>query len=124
MSIVLDASALLAVILDESGASAVISRMDGAMMSSVNLAEIYGRLVPNEAEEQLLVRLVSHLTVAAFDSAQARDAGMLRPGTKTLGLSLGDRACLALARRERALILTSDFRLSRAKVGVDIQMIR
>lgn len=51
---------------------------------------------------------VLHLKVEPFEDDQCRDAGMLRPARKALGLSLGDRACFALARRKRAAALTTD----------------
>jgi PIN domain nuclease of toxin-antitoxin system len=54
----------------------------------------------------------------------ARQTGALRPATKALGLSLGDRACLALARRERLPILTADRSWAKLDLGIPIKVMR
>jgi PIN domain nuclease of toxin-antitoxin system len=59
-----------------------------------------------------------------FDEELARGAGALRPATKSLGLSLGDRACLALAQREGLPVLTADRAWAKLAVGVEVKVIR
>lgn len=126
-SVVLDASAVLAVLHGEPGADVVASALVGtAIISSVNLAEIVGKLadagVPRRSMAEILDPL--GIEVAPFDADLAYRAGMLRPLTRGKGLSLGDRACLALA-LERALpVLTADAIWHDLAVGVDVRPIR
>lgn len=107
---VLDASALLCLLKGESGAERVMAALPRAWVSAVNLSEVYAKLADAGGSEDRIARAVGglHLRVEPFDDAQARRAGMLRPMTKALGLSLGDRACLALAQHRGALALTTD----------------
>ena len=95
-------------------------------MSAVNLAEIFTKLAerglsPPEADS-ILYRY--RFEVVPFDEALARQTGALRPETKSLGLSLGDRACLALAQREHLPVFTADRNWTKLKVGVEIRVIR
>lgn len=111
MSVVLDASALLAFLNSEPGADMVEARIaEGAAMSSVNLAEVVAKL--NEREMPLLEieNVVSDLglQIEPFDAASAYVTGELRQLTKQAGLSLGDRACLALGIRDSRTVLTAD----------------
>ena len=94
---VLDASALLAAMLGERGAQTVAAHFSDACISSVNLSEVVAKLsergVPDESIHESLSDL--DLDVRDFNTAQALRAGALRNPTKSKGLSLGDRACLA-----------------------------
>lgn len=108
--IVLDASALMALLLGEPGADAVEASLDRAIISTVNLAEVAGKLAERgmpEAEIHQVVETLG-LETTPFDEDQAYLAGDLRPSTRAMGLSLGDRACLALGRSLGAEILTAD----------------
>jgi ribonuclease VapC len=107
---VLDASALLCLLKGEHGADRVIACLPRAWVSAVNLTEVYAKLADAGGTESRIAQAIGglHLRVEAFDDAQARSAGMLRPITKSFGLSLGDRACLALARHRGAIALTTD----------------
>lgn len=124
--VVLDASALLALLLDEPGGSGAAERMHGAWIGAVNLAEVVGRLVdggvPEDACREALGGL--DLRVVPFDESAAYAAGALRASTRKAGLSLGDRACLALARRLDRPALTADRAWSRLRVGVEIEILR
>jgi PIN domain nuclease of toxin-antitoxin system len=111
--IVLDASALLALLQREEGADLVTQALadpQGALISSVNHAEVVARLsdwgVPLGAIQEALSALP--LRVVAFDEALPYRSGQLRPLTRAKGLSLGDRACLALAQRDSLTALTAD----------------
>ena len=103
--IVLDASALMAVLREEPGAAGVEAVLDDAAISTVNLSEVQAKLVergsPPEAAWSWLVDL--DLDVIDFDASQARVAGDLRPLTRAHGLSFGDRACLALVGMSNSL---------------------
>jgi ribonuclease VapC len=125
-SLVLDASAVLAVILAEAGADVVISRLPGAYLSCVNLAEIATRALdlgkPLEETAREIGRLPLH--IAAYDAEQAYCSASLRSAARPLGLSLGDRACLALAMTRKATVLTGDRNWRKLDVGIDIVVFR
>jgi ribonuclease VapC len=97
--VVLDASVLLAILNQEAGAEGLTPELlSGAAISTVNLAEVQGKLVgrglsPEDAWEAALSPIRE---AVPFTSEQARIAGDLVAQTSPLGLSLGDRACLAL----------------------------
>jgi ribonuclease VapC len=107
---VLDASALLALMLDERGAARIEACLPDAVIGAVNLSEVIAKLqeraVPDAVIDQSIVELA--LTILPFDAAQADRAGKLRAATRRHGLSLGDRACLALAAERGAVALTTD----------------
>ena len=125
-SAVLDSSAILAVLNDEPGADVVVSMMDDALVSTVNYAEVVAKLVERggtTAAAQAALLSVA-LTTVDFDSALAVRTGGLRGETLRRGLSLGDRACLALAEREGVPALTGDRSWVGAVSSVDIRLIR
>lgn len=107
---VLDASALLAAFFDEPGAEVVAERMNGALMSAVNLSEVVAKLTDRGAAREQITEIIAQLDIeiVSHDGAQAMTAGLLRRETRSSGLSLGDRACLALAIERRAVALTGD----------------
>ena len=107
---VLDASALLCLLQEEDGAERVVLALPRASISAVNLSEVYAKLSEVGGSEARIAQAIDglHLRVVPFDDVQARAVGMLRPLTKSLGLSLGDRACLALAQQRGATALTAD----------------
>ena len=126
--VVLDASALLALLLDEPGATRVKDALDGSMMSTVNLAEVvsyYAKLGAGRAEIQEMLRGLP-IRYASDDPDLAHEVGMLRPVTLAAGLSLGDRYCLALAKREDRNALTGERRWTQvaASAGVGVELIR
>ena len=128
MRAVVDSSALLALILDEPGASEVEPLLDALVISTVNLAEVVAALARDGNPEEEVRGIVTDLalTAVAPDEEMAIDAGLLRAATDPAGLSLGDRFCLALARRLAAPVLTADKawrRIERA-AGVQIRTIR
>lgn len=129
MTVLLDSSALLARLLDGPGQDLVLEAIaSDAAMSSVNLAEVMTRLMrdgvaPNDAEQALAMLPV---TIHAFDDALALRAGAMFAVTRQFGLSLGDRACLALAQRENLPVLSADRIWAEAAplVGVTVTLIR
>ncbi|CAK0752152.1 ribonuclease VapC [Azospirillaceae bacterium] len=106
----LDSSAVLAVLLDEAGADRVTGVLPGALLSAVNLSEGIGKLCERgmPASEAGLAVAALGADIVAFDEEQAKLAGELRPLTRAAGLSLGDRACLALSRLRRLPAMTTD----------------
>lgn len=123
---VLDASAILALIQGEPGADVVDKALSGAMMSAVNVAEVAARLsdfgMPDE-EVRATVRDL-RMDIVDFDAAMAFGSAALRGATRAKGLSLGDRACLALAAANDAPALTADWSWGELDVGIEIRMIR
>lgn len=125
-SVVLDASAVLALLQNEPGADAVLASLAGATISAVNLSEVVARLADREVPAEDIRRAVAHLglRVEPFDADAAYRAGMLRPQTRPLGLSLGDRACLALANALGVAALTADRQWRELALGIEIRSIR
>jgi len=123
---VLDASAVLAFLLGEPGSAIVQERIAGGHWSAVNYAEVLTRLAELSGSledtrsqiEQLELELIP------FDAEQAALTAVLRPLTRKYGLSLADRACLALAISSKRTVLTADQSWSKLAVGVDIVQIR
>jgi ribonuclease VapC len=110
VTVVLDASALLAVFNDEPGADRVIEVLDDSVINTVNLAEVAAALIAkgkSESQARAAIRAAGCAVVEA-DHELGLDAGFLRKLTKPLGLSLGDRFCLAQGRRMSAPVMTAD----------------
>jgi PIN domain nuclease of toxin-antitoxin system len=107
---VLDASAVLCLLQEEKGAERVAEALPAAIIGAVNYSEVVGKLVDAGIDGATVDGLIDklQLKVIPFDRAQARLAGSLRATTRKLGLSLGDRACLALAAAEGATALTCE----------------
>lgn len=125
--IVLDASALLVLINGEPGAEKLPLELLGeAVSSTVNLAEVQGKLVsrgldPTAAWEVSMSPIRESVD---FTAEQAKLAGSLVAETRLLGLSLGDRACLALGIALKAPIYTADRSWKNLKLGVRIHSMR
>ncbi len=125
--IVLDASALLAVLNREPGAEKLTPHLlSAATSSTVNLAEVQSKLVsrgikPDEAWEATISPIRE---AAVFTDQQAKIAGSLIARTSAFGLSLGDRACLALGIAFKAPVYTADRSWKNLKLGVRIHLVR
>jgi ribonuclease VapC len=125
--VVLDASALMAVINREAGAEMLTPQiMSAAATSTVNLAEVHGKLLhrgfsPDDA--WAAANGVVHEAVV-FTAEHAKTAGDLIIQTRALGLSLGDRACLALGIALRAPVYTADRSWKNLKLGIRVHLIR
>jgi PIN domain nuclease of toxin-antitoxin system len=124
--VVLDSSAVLAVINAEPGADCVIAVLDGALLSAVNHAEVVTKLTERGVNRELARSTVLKIGVQVIDFGidLADRAGELRRETRHLGLSLGDRACLALAEHEGLPAITADKKWAAVDIGVDIRVIR
>jgi len=123
---ILDASALLALLNAEDGSAFVQEYLLRSSISSVNLAEVVTRLSSHEMPEGEIrdALAVLGLEIIPFDEEQAFRAGLLSAYTRPLGLSLGDRACLALALTTHSIALTADREWEKLDIGVEIRLIR
>jgi ribonuclease VapC len=124
---VMDSTALIAVVYQEPGYERVVEILDKSAISAVNLAEIINKLVlrgsPAETVRETLLRL--ELTVQDWTEDLAYRSAEFTPFNKSHGLSLGDRACLTLAKQLRATAVTSDRAWRRIpSLGVRVMMFR
>lgn len=128
MIAVIDAAALLCVLLNEPGSDVALPALRGGLMSAVNLSECYSRGVERGAPMPAVLRAIERfeMLVVPFDAALAWETAMLREPTRPVGASLGDRACLALARQRQLPMFTGDRRLATIDpaIGIDIRLIR
>ena len=125
-AIVLDASAILALLKREQGADRVKAVLDQAAICAVNVAEVQSKLVVGGLSRQAAEARIRFLgcTILPFDEEQAIEAGSLIAQTRSLGLSLGDRACLALAIERKATVYTTDKAWKSLNLGIKIEVIR
>ncbi len=126
MPVVLDTSAILAVIFSERASERVVAVANGAMLSVVNLTEILTRCIDRDFPGKAASEFVTYFNInlIAFDATLAKRAAELRRTTRQRGLSLGDRACLALALQENAVAVTADRNWGDLQVGCKIEIIR
>lgn len=125
-SVVVDASAILALLHDEPGSHEVESNLDRASLSAVNLAEVLQKSLERGVAPEGLRRDLESLgiSIVPFTAEDAVASAELRHDTRHLGLSLGDRACLALALRLSSTVLTADRVWGQLQVGVEVNVIR
>ncbi len=125
---VLDASAVLAVLFGEPGAELVYNAMNNSHISVVNLSEVYATLLDGGMTFDDAEELVDPLPfrIRTYRDGHAKQTAQLRPLTRHLGLSLGDRACLTCALSALLPVLTADRRMAEASglLGLDIRLIR
>ena len=118
---------MLVLLHEEAGADEVEAALDGAAISCVNLSEVLQKAEQHNVDTEGLEFDLQGLGVRLydFDSRSARDAAELWPITRRLGLSLGDRACLALARSLGGVAVTTDKRWAELDTtGVSIEVVR
>jgi len=124
--VVLDASAFLAMANREPGAEAIAGLLQDSVMSAVNAAEVIQKLAQKgmslDDAEAYLRRFVGE--VKSFTLAQATLTASLAPLTRQLGLSLGDRACLALGKTLNLPVFTANQRWTQVDVGVAVELVR
>lgn len=124
--VILDASALLALLNQEKGYDMVEAALPYAIMSTVNFSEVAAVLLNTGLLQGDIKPMMQELIkeVIPFDQNQAFIAAALRKTTKTWGLSFGDRACLSLAKYQQLSVLTADKVWSKLGKDIDIQIIR
>ena len=126
MNIVLDSSAVLALLWKEPGADVVAKSIAHASISTVNASEVIAKMVDRGIDDATAehILLTLGLNIISFDTHTAIMTGQLRRETKSLGLSLGDRACIALGSAQKCTILTADRAWSQVNMDVHIDLIR
>ena len=124
---VIDSIAILAFLNRESGQDRVREILsEGAVVSTVNQSEIFSKLLESGVPEVEISLIFSYLdlTIVNFDEQAAWETARLRSITKMIGLSLGDRACLGLARQLQLPVATADRIWASLEIGVEIEVIR
>jgi len=123
---VLDSSAILALFEKEQGWEKVRAALPDGIVSSLTLAEVVTRLTLRGGKPWQVAAAWDDLRlfVETFDDARARVAGLLVDKTRSLGLSLADRACLALARELGLPVVTADRSWREVQIGVEVVLIR
>jgi ribonuclease VapC len=123
---VVDSSVLLAVLLGERGSELAIPILEGALLGTVNLTEVHTRMISLGATAaHAWDRILNfHCEISPLTQTQARIAAELVTTTRPLGLSLGDRACLALAIERKAKVYTTDRAWKRLNLEIPVEVIR
>jgi PIN domain nuclease of toxin-antitoxin system len=128
--IVLDASSVIALINREKGCEIVEKYLDGAIISTVNFAEVIAvvnrELFKTEVDRTEGLKLITDTLpqIIDFDVNQAIMSASFDAITRKYGLSLGDRACLALAKYKNIPVLTADKTWGKLNLGIKIKLIR
>jgi ribonuclease VapC len=123
---VLDASALIAFLRKEPGSEKVTAVLPRSCISAVNLAETLGKMVEHGKPLEGVCYQVERLRVSVvpFDEEQARIAASMWKPTRIIGMSLGDRACIALALKTSLPAFTTEEKWTRCELGVQVVKIR
>jgi PIN domain nuclease of toxin-antitoxin system len=122
----LDASAVLAMMLGEDGGNQVRERLASSQISSVNLSEVVAKLQDGGVPDEVITSSLAELNfdVIAFNQSQAVRAGLLRASTRSNGLSLGDRACLSAAGSCNAVAVTTDRAWGKLELDIVVEVLR
>ena len=126
MTVVLDASALLAYLQDEPGSEVIDQILPESIMSSVNWSEVVQKSIAAgiDTDRMLEEFQALGLNIELFTVEDAELAGKLWKQTYKIGLSLGDRACLSLSMRFGVSVLTSDRVWASLNLPLDVRLIR
>jgi ribonuclease VapC len=124
--VVLDTSAVLALLRNEPGAEPVRAALPAAAMSAANYAELISKLIErgSPASEAIISAADLGLTVVALGAAAAVRVGAMHETTRGRGISLGDRACLALGAELALPVLTADRAWAELDLGIEVVLIR
>ena len=125
-AIVFDSSVVISILKQEQGFERAESSLNDALISTVNLSEVATYLARNGVPKNTIQEVIASfpIQVIPFDKSLAIQAGCLYSLCKHLGLSLGDRACLALAMSRELTVLTADKVWQQLDLGISIQLIR
>ena len=125
-AVVFDSSVLIAILRQEPGSEVGEQSLNDALISTVNLAEVATYLARNSVPPETINQALAAfpIEVVPFDREQGLIAGCLYPDCKSLGLSLGDRACLALAKSKSLPVLTADKAWLELEIDVSVNSIR
>ncbi len=126
MKCVVDGSVILAYVLGEEGGDVLAGDGGPFLLSAVNLTEVLTKVIERGMNPDDVVRALRLLPIehVGHDRNDAMATARLRQPTRHLGLSLGDRACLALGQRHGVPVLTSDRDWARLDLGIDVRLIR
>jgi len=124
--IVLDASVIIAAVLQEPGGEHAVGHPLPPLVSAVNYAEALTRLVDLGRHSNAVYEALSlvPMEIVGFEQHQAEISAELRSATRSHGLSLGDRACLALAVSRKAKALTADRAWEQLALPIEIELVR
>ena len=125
--IIFDASAVIALLAKEKGFEVIKRHLKNAIISSVNISEVYKYCIDKQnltADECKNIMGISGIKIIDFDEKQALIAADIYPKNKEYGLSLGDRACIALATEKKYPILTCDKIWEKINLDVKFIMVR
>ena len=125
-AIVFDSSVVIAILMQERGFESAEGLLNEALISTVNWAEVATYLARNSVPKETIQEVLASfpIQVVPFDESLAIQTGCLYPLCKHLGLSLGDRSCLALAISRKLPVLTADQVWSKLDLGIPIQVLR
>ena len=126
MSVVLDASALIAFFKREPGADVVERSLRDAVVSAVNLSEVLDKSGLQQVDYARVTSLLRNwnVDIAPFDAEQAALAATIRQRLGRSDISFADRACLALAQHHALPAVTADRLWRSFDIGIEIQLIR
>ncbi|KQM68032.1 hypothetical protein ASE75_04035 [Sphingomonas sp. Leaf17] len=126
MTVVFDASTVLAILKDEPGADLAIGHARGALLSAVNLVEVRSKLFDAVTDVDAAMAMLDQLeiVVVPFSDAQAVIAADLWPRVKGRNVSLADRACLALGVDRKGTVFTADSLWAELGLDLTITLIR
>ncbi|HUP24948.1 MAG TPA: type II toxin-antitoxin system VapC family toxin [Thermoanaerobaculia bacterium] len=126
MSVVWDASALLLLLQREPGWQELAPRLPGGIMGSINLSEVAAKLMESGGAPVTTREILGSLPIEVHDFTTdlAYRAAEIRLSTRKLGLSLGDRACLALGLGLGLPVLTGDRDWLELDLGVEVELAR
>jgi ribonuclease VapC len=125
-SVVLDASALIALLRSEPGADKVAASLAEAIISAVNHSEVLKKTIERGGAAESAGAFIRSLSVAIvpYDESQAFLSASLYPQTKEHGMSFADRACLALGMQRRVTVLTAEHRMGLVTLPIKVKLIR
>jgi ribonuclease VapC len=125
-SVVLDASALLAVMNSERGADVVLPTLSDAAISAVNYSEVLKKTIERNTPTEPVIAFINGwpIEIVPFDETLAAMSAGLYPETKQHGLSFADRACLALGVQRNCKVLTSERRMGLVVLPIKVKLIR
>lgn len=124
--VVLDSSAVLALLQSEPGGEVVAPTLADALISAINYAEVVAKLIENGAAfaaAEFQAGQLPHQVLEATRDRALRSAS-IHACTRGRGISMGDRFCLALAEEFALPVLTSDRRWAELDIGVEVRLIR
>jgi ribonuclease VapC len=125
-SVVLDASAVIAVLNVEPGADVVLGAMAGALISAVNYSEVLKKAIERCQTTGPIGELLDsyHVEIIPFDKEHAAASAELYPEGKPHGMSFADRACLALGVQRKLMVLTAESKMRLLTLPIKVKLIR